>query len=143
MAAKSGRKGQLKIAVATAVDGTPPGTQNILGHLRNWTIDQSANIQTVETASMGNFDSWNESYLLSKSWSGSFSGLWDADNTAFIDTLTIGRNASITLYPDSSVLGESFTGSGVINSIATTAGYDGMIEISFSISGNGALTVTD
>jgi len=140
MAVKSGRNGQLKIIVGSTVGGAAGSPVTALGSLRSWSIDSSANTQTVDTASMGNLSTWTETYTLSRSWNASFSGLWDsADELA--DTLQVGMNAAIVVYPDySGASGITYSGTGVIDSMTVGASYDGMIEINFSVSGSGALT---
>jgi hypothetical protein len=138
MAAISGRNGSLKIIIGSTIDGAAGTATTALGNLRTWSIDSSANIQTVDTASMGNFSTWNEAYTLSRSWSASFAGLWDsADELA--DNIQVGMNAAIILYPDASATGITYAGSGVIDSVTVNGSYDGMVEISFSLQGSGAL----
>jgi hypothetical protein len=139
MAVTSGRNGSLKIIVGSTIDGAAGTATTALGNLRTWSIDTSANIQTVDTASMGNFATWNESYTLSRSWSASFAGLWDAADE-LEDNIQVGMNAAIILYPDAGATGISYSGSGVIDSVTVNASYDGMVEISFSLQGSGALT---
>jgi hypothetical protein len=139
MAVISGRNGSLKISVGSTIDGAAGTATTALGSLRTWSIDSSANIQTVDTASMGNFATWNESYTLSRSWSASFAGLWDAADE-LEDNIQVGMNAAIILYPDAGTTGISYSGSGVIDSVTVNASYDGMVEISFSLQGSGALT---
>ena len=139
MAVISGRNGSLKISIGSTVDGASGTATTALGSLRTWSIDSSANIQTVDTASMGNFDDWTESYTLSRSWSASFAGLWDAADE-LADNIQVGMNAAIILYPDAGSTGITYSGSGVIDSVTVNASYDGMVEISFSLQGSGALT---
>jgi hypothetical protein len=143
MAVLSGRNGSLKLLVATAspdgIDGSvAAGATTALGNLRSWSIDSSANLQTVDTASMGNFDDWTQTFTVSRSWSASFAGLWDAADE-LADTIQVGANAAIILYPDNGTQTISYSGSGVIDSVTINASYDGMVEISFSIQGSGAL----
>lgn len=142
MAAKSGRNGQLKINVSTSIDGASIGTQVALVHLRSWNIDQNANLQTVDTASMTNFSNWTQAFTLSRSWSGSFTVLWDASDTA-MDDIEVGFNITFTVYPDIGDLASSFIGTGVISQVTTSSSYDGLVEQSFTVVGNGAITVAD
>jgi predicted secreted protein len=140
MAVKSGRNGSLKIIVGTTVGGAAGSPVTALGSLRSWSIDSTANTQTVDSASMGNLATWTETYTLSKSWSASFAGLWDSSDE-LADTLQVGMNAAIILYPDfSGTVGITYSGTGVIDNLTVGASYDGMIEVNFSLSGVGALT---
>jgi hypothetical protein len=152
MAVKSGRNGSLRLTIGAAVD-TPVGSiatpstgstpSDSLGNLRSWSIDQSANLLTVDTASMGNFTTWNETFTLSRSWSASFAGLWD-EGAPGVDDLVVGRTVKFTLFPDTSTSGgspvEYYSGTAIIDSLTYNASYDGMVELSFSVTGKGALS---
>lgn len=139
--AKSGRRGQLLISYNATIGGSTPAapTNQQLAELRSWTIDSSANTQTVDPASMNNFASWTETYTLSRSWSGSFNALWSSDQGQAFD-LVVGQSVSIKVYPDT-VTGEIYSGAGVISQLAINSSYDGLVEFSISVSGNGALSV--
>ncbi len=139
--AKSGRRGQMLISYNPTIGGSTPAapTNQQLAELRSWTIDTSANTQNVDTASMNNFTTWVETYTLSRAWSGSFNALWSSDQgQAF--SLAVGQSVSIKVYPDS-VTGEYYSGAGVISQLAINSSYDGMVEFSLSITGNGTLSV--
>ena len=142
MAAKSGRNGELKIDVSSAIDGASSSTQFALAYLRSWNIDQNANLQTVDTAAMGNFDDWTQAFTLSRSWTGSFTILWDAADGA-MDDIEVGYNITFTCYPDSGDVASSFIGTGVISQVTTSSSYDGLVEQSFTVVGSGAITVAD
>lgn len=149
MAVKSGRNGSLRLTIGGAVDTTPSaaGTGSTptdsLGNLRSWSIEQSANILTVDTAAMGNFTTWNEAFTMSRSYTASFSGLWD-EGAPGVDDLIVGRTIRFALFPDSTTSGSSpteyYSGTAIINSITYNASYDGMVELSFSVTGKGALS---
>lgn len=146
MAARSGRNGQLKIDLETSFGSadaaTAAGSQAALLYLRSWSIDANANIQTVDTAAMGNFDDWTQAYTLSRSWSASFTVLWDSADGA-MDDLEVGWAIAFTCYPDSTETASSFVGTGVISQLTSSSSYDGLIEVSFTVVGNGALTTSD
>lgn len=149
MAVKSGRNGSLRLTIGGAVDTTPvaAGTgsspTDSLGNLRSWSIEQSANLLTVDTASMGNFDDWTEAFTLSRSWTASFAGLWD-EGAPGVDDLVVGRTIRFALFPDNTTSGgsptEYYSGTAIINSLTYNASYDGMVELSFSVTGKGALS---
>jgi predicted secreted protein len=151
MAVKSGRNGSLRLTIgavgtetadlsAPSLTSTPTDS---LGNLRSWSIEQSANILTVDTASMGNYNTWNEAYTLSRSWSASFAGLWD-EGAPGVDDIAVGRTVRFALFPDNSTAGtgntQYYSGTAVINSLTYNASYDGMVELSFSVTGKGALS---
>lgn len=149
MAVKSGRNGSLRVTVGGAVDTVPSaastGTSptDSLGNLRSWSIDQSANLLAVDTASMGNFTSWTQNFTMSRGWSASFSGLWEVGAPG-ADDLIVGRTVRIALFPDNATADASadeyYSGTAIIDSLTVNASYDGMVELSFSIQGTGALS---
>lgn len=153
MAVKSGRNGSLRITVGGAVDtvpsaaGTGASPTDALVNLRSWSIDQSANLLTVDTASMGNFATWNESYTISRAWSASFSGLWEVEGAAAAvgaEDLIVGRTVRIAVFPDNTTADASadeyYSGTAIINSLTINSSYDGMVELSLSVQGTGALS---
>jgi hypothetical protein len=91
---------------------------------------------------MGNFDDWTQAYTLSRSWTASFTVLWDSADGA-MDDLEIGWNIGFTCYPDSTETASNFVGTGVISQMTSSSSYDGLVELSFTVVGNGALTVAD
>lgn len=141
MAVTTGRNGSLRLEIGGAIDTTPSALPTVaLGNLRTWSIDASANLLTVDTASMGNFTSWNQTYTMSRAWSASFAGLWDHTEVQ-VDMIQPGMIAKFKLFPDNGTQTVFYEGTGVISSVTVNASYDGMVELSFSLQGNGALTV--
>lgn len=149
MAVKSGRNGSLRVTIGGAVDTVPSAANttatatDVLGSLRSWSVDSSANLLAVDTASMGNFATWTQNFTMSRSWSASFSGLWDI-GTPGADDLIVGRTVRIAVFPDNTTADASadeyYSGTAIIDSLTINSSYDGMVEVSFSVQGTGALS---
>lgn len=138
MAVVSGRNGSVKVSVSTTIDGST-STVAVLGKVRSWSVDQSANTATYDQAAIGNYDTWVSTKTLSRSWTSSVSALYDSADTQQI-ALVVGMNIAISIYPDGGDTATYYSGSGVITGLSMSASYDGMTEVSLSVTGDGALT---
>ena len=115
-----------------------------VGTAKAWSVD--INSETVDTT---NFTSngWKESISTLKSWSGSitvnFDGGADTGEAALIAGLTSGDEVALVLSTSATGSGtaEKFSGDANITSIPITNDVNGIIEVSFSFEGTGALTV--
>lgn len=140
MAVKSGRNGSVKVSVSTTIDGAT-STTAALGKIRSWSVDQSANTATYDSAAIGSYDTWVSTKTLSRSWSSTVSALFD-DADAQQLALVVGHTIKVDVYPDGGDTATYYSGSGIITSLSMSASYDGMTEISFTVTGDGALTET-
>lgn len=108
-----------------------------------WSLDVSQG-----TADITNFSSngWAESAATIKSWSGSitviFDGGADTGQAALITGVTSGASVALELVTGSIGSGssEKFSGDAIITSMPITNEVNGIIEVSFSFTGTGALT---
>jgi hypothetical protein len=129
MATTTGSSGIVKLAVAQ-------GTVAVVGEVRSYTIDGATD--TIEDSSMGNTARTYKAGLESSTVS--LEVYWD-DSDA--QQLVLDNRASIDfeIYPTGTGTGEKYyTGNGIVTSKAITASFDGMVEASFSIQVNGAVT---
>lgn len=101
-----------------------------------------------ETTDVTNFSSngWKESEATLKSWSGSitviFDGGADAGQASLIAGVTSGSTVALVLLTSASGAGtsEKFSGNAIVTSMPITNDVNGIIEVSFSFEGTGALT---
>lgn len=108
-----------------------------------WSLDVSQDV-----ADITNFSSagWKESAATLKSWSGSitvlFDGGADTGQAALIAGATSGTSVALVLTTSAAGAGtsEKFSGSAIITSMPITNEVSGIIEVSFSFTGTGALT---
>ena len=69
--------------------------------------------------------------------------LWDETDTTGQGALTIGAEVTLNLYPEGDASGDVYyTGSAIVTGRTINSSYDGLVEMSISVQGNGALTQT-
>jgi len=129
MATTTGSSGVVKIAAAG-------GSVAVVGEVRSFTFDGSAD--TIEDSVMGDTARSYKEGLKTNTLS--MDVYWDE---ADAQQLILDERASIDfeLYPTGTGTGEIyFSGNGIVTSRSITASFDGMVEASFAIQCNGAVT---
>lgn len=129
MAVKSGSTGVVKMH-------TTDGDEAAVGSVRNFSIESTTD--TIESSVMGDDD---RSYLKGlSSHTVSVEAYWDeADPVQTL--LDPGATIYFEVHPTGTGSGEEYYhGSGVITSKSISAAFDGMVEASFSLQVNGAVT---
>lgn len=118
-------------------DGVVKVGSNAIGEIRNFSVEESAD--TIEDTSMGDTA---RTYVDSLTqFTASIDALFDDTDTAQT-ALTIGSTATFSFLPEGDSSGKySLSGSGIVTSISRSQSYDGLVEISFSLQGSGALTI--
>jgi predicted secreted protein len=77
------------------------------------------------------------------SFSGSLDVFWDETDTSGQGALTIGSEVTLNVYPEGDTSGDTYyTGSAIVTGVSRSASFDGLVEASISVQGNGALTST-
>ena len=108
-----------------------------VAEIKSWSLEITSD--TVDASIIGT--SWRKNQATIKSWSGSFEGFWDDTDTMGQGALTVGSTVTLNLHPEGNDTGDTFwTGDVIITSISYNASFDGIVEASFSFTGNGALT---
>jgi len=75
--------------------------------------------------------------------SGSVDVLWDETDSTGQGALTIGAEVTLNLYPEGSETGDTYmTGAAIVTGRSVNSSFDGLVEMSISVQGNGALTTT-
>ena len=125
MATHKGSEGIVKVG-STAV-----------AEIRSYSIEESAD--TLEDTSMGDSAKTYKASLTS--FSGSLDVFWDETDTSGQGALSIGAEVTLNFYPEGDSAGDTYyTGSAIVTGVSRTASYDGLVEASISVQGNGALT---
>lgn len=127
MASTAGSSGVFKISQTD-------GSEAAVAEVRSYSIDVTAD--TIEKSVMGNTA---RAYLAGLSSSTlSIEAYWDqSDQDAFDERVTVYWE----LYPTGTGVGEKYYhGSGIVTGKTISAAFDGMVEASFSIQNNGAVT---
>jgi predicted secreted protein len=77
------------------------------------------------------------------SFSGSLDVFWDETDTNGQGALSIGSEVTLNVYPEGDTTGDTYyTGSAIVTGVSRSASFDGLVEASISVQGNGALTET-
>ena len=113
---------------------------NAVAEIKDWSLETTSEV--VADTVMG--DSWVTNKPTLKSWTSSFNAIWDdADATGQL-ALDEGAEITLNLYPIGNTTGNKYwSGACIVTSVSKTAAVDGLIEASFSVTGNGALTEAD
>ena len=124
MATHKGSEGIIKV-----------GTDSVL-EIRSYSIEESAD--TLEDTSMG--DSARTYKPSLTSFSGSLDVFWDEGDTGQ-SALSIGSEVTLNVYPEGDTAGDTYySGSAIVTGVSRTGSFDGLVEASISVQGNGALT---
>jgi len=125
------------MATHTGSEGTVKVGANAIAEIRSYTLEESAD--TLEDTTMGDTARTYKPSLTT--YTGSIDVLWDETDTTGQGALTIGSEITLNMYPEGSVAGDTYmTGAAIVTGRSITASYDGMVEMSISVQGNGALT---
>ena len=113
------------------------GSTNVVAEIRSYSIEESAD--TLEDTSMG--DSARTYKPSLTSFSGSLDVFWDETDTSGQGALSIGSEVTLNVYPEGDTTGDTYyTGSAIVTGVSRTGAFDGLVEASISVQGNGALT---
>ena len=124
MANHSGSEGLVKIGSST------------VGELRSYSISETAG--TIEDSTLS--DSSKTYKAGQTTWSGSCDAFWD-EADAGQTSITAGASVTLNFYPEGDTIGDTYaSGEAIVTEISTSSGIDGMVEVSFSFQGSGALT---
>ena len=127
------------MATHTGSEGTVKVGTDAIAEIRAFTIEESAD--TLEDTSMGDTARTYKSSLTN--FTGSIDVLWDETDTAGQGALTIGAEVTLNLYPEGGTTGDTYlTGSAIVTGRSVNSSFDGLVEMSISVQGNGALSTS-
>lgn len=125
-------------------DGIVKVGANNIGQIRNFSVEQTAD--TIEDTSMGDTARTYKDSLTQ--FTASIDALFDQSSADSVTAdaaqvaMTIGSTATFKFLPQGDTTGDyQLSGEGIVTSISRSQSYDGLVEISFSIQGSGALTI--
>tara|TARA_R110001632_G_scaffold151483_1_gene269076 strand:- start:7341 stop:7727 length:387 start_codon:yes stop_codon:yes gene_type:complete len=126
------------MATHAGSEGVVFSGSNQVNQVRSYTISETG--ETLEDTSMGDAA---RTYIASlKTFTGSLDVYWDETDTGQGD-LDIGSTIVLNLYPEGNASGDTYyTGSAIVTEKSITASFDGLVEMSVSVQGTGALTET-
>jgi len=118
-------------------EGTVKVGSNAIAEIRSYSIEESAD--TIEDTSMG--DSARTYKPSLTQFSGSIDVFWDESDTSGQGALDVGSEVTLNFYPEGDTAGDTYySGSAIVTGVTRTGSFDGMVEASISVQGNGALT---
>lgn len=127
------------MATHAGSEGTVKVGSDAIAEIRSFSIEETAD--TLEDTSMGDAARTYKPSLTN--YTGSVDVLWDESDTAGQGGLTIGAEVTLNLYPEGDTSGDTYlTGSAIVTGRSINSSYDGLVEMSISVQGNGALTQT-
>jgi len=120
-------------------EGTVKVGSNAVAEIKSYSIEESAD--TLEDTSMG--DSARTYKPSLSNFSGSLDVFWDETDADGQGALSIGSEVTLNVYPEGETAGDTYyTGSAIVTGVSRSASFDGLVEASISVQGNGALTTT-
>jgi len=127
------------MATHTGSEGTVKVGANAIAEIRSFSLDEQAD--TLDDTSMGDTARTFKSSLTS--FSGSVDVLWDETDSNGQGALTIGAEVTLNLYPEGDAAGDTYlTGTAIVTGRSISSSHDGLVEMSISVQGSGALTTT-
>ena len=120
-------------------EGTIKVGANAVAEVRSFSISETGD--TIEDTTMG--DSARTYKPSLTSWSGSVEVYWDETDTNGQVALSVGSEVTLNAYPEGASTGADYlTGSAIVTGRTINSSFDGMVEASITVQGNGALTST-
>ena len=113
------------------------GSTNAIAEIRSYSVEETGD--TIDDSTMGDVSRTFIAGL--KTFTATIDCLWDETNTTGQGALTVGSTVTLNLYPEGATTGDIYySGSAIVTGRNITASYDGLVEISISVQGTGALT---
>ena len=127
------------MATHTGSEGTVKVGSNAIAEIRSFSIEESA--ETLEDTTMGDTARTYKPSLTT--FTGSVDVLWDETDTTGQGALSIGASVTLNVYPEGDAAGDTYySGSAIVTGVTRSSSFDGLVEASITVQGNGALTQT-
>ena len=127
------------MATHTGSEGTVKVGVNAIAEIRSFSIEESAD--TLEDTTMGDTARTYKPSLTT--FTGTVDVLWDETDTTGQGALTIGAEVTLNLYPEGDASSDTYyTGAAIVTGRTINSSFDGLVEMSISVQGNGALSQT-
>ena len=124
------------MATHTGSEGTVKVGSDAIAEVRSFSIEESAD--TLEDTSMGDTARTYKSSLTN--YTASIDVLWDKTDTNGQGGLSVGAVVELSLYPEGDTSGDTYyTGNATVTGRTINSSFDGLVEMSISVQGNGAL----
>jgi len=125
------------MATHTGSEGTIEIGSDTLGEIRSYTLESTGEV--IEDTTLGDTARTYKAGLTT--FTGSLEVFFDEDDTAQ-GNLDAGSSVTLNIYPEGSdTSGDTYyTGTAIVTGRTITASFDGMVEMSITVQGSGALT---
>ncbi len=125
------------MATHAGSEGTIKSNTNAVAEVRSYTITETGD--TIEDTSMGDSARTYKAGL--KTWTASVEAFWDETDTTGQGSFDVGSSVTLNLYPEGSSSGDMYySGTAIVTGKTVNGTFDGMVEVSFTFQGTGALT---
>ena len=125
------------MATHAGSEGTVRVGANAIAEIRSFSVEETG--ETIDDTSMGDVSRTFIAGL--RTFTATVDCLWDELNTNGQGALTIGATVTLNLYPEGASTGDIYyTGSAIVTGRTINSSYDGLVEMSISCQGTGALT---
>jgi len=125
------------MATHAGSEGTVKVGANAIAEIRSFSVEETGD--TIDDSTMGDV---SRTYIAGlRTYTASIDCLWDETNTTGQGALTVGATVTLNLYPEGATAGDIYyTGSAIVTGRTITASFDGLVEMSITCQGSGALT---
>jgi hypothetical protein len=127
------------MATHTGSEGTVRVGANAIAEIRSYSVEETAD--TAEDTQMG--DTYRSFKTTLRGWSGSVDVFWDELDTNGQNLLIPGAEVTVNFFPEGATAGQSeryFSGTAIVTGKTVTASFDGMVESTITLQGNGTLS---
>ena len=127
------------MATHTGSEGTVRVGLNAIAEIRSYSVEETSD--TAEDTSMG--DSYRTFKTTLKGWTGSVDVFWDETDTNGQNLLIPGAEVTVNFFPEGASAGTSeryYSGSAIVTGKTVTGSFDGMVESTITLQGNGTLS---
>lgn len=125
------------MATLTGNSGTVKVGANAIAEIRSFSVDET--MDTIESTSMG--DTYRTFETSLKSWNGSVDVFFDDTDTTGQGALTVGSQVTVNFQIEGDTTGDHLlSGAAIVTGRTINSSFDGLVEASLSLQGDGALT---
>lgn len=125
------------MATLTGNSGTVKVGANAIAEIRSFSVDET--MDTIESTSMG--DTYRTFETSLKSWNGSVDVFFDDTDTTGQGALTVGSEVTVNFQIEGDTTGDHLlSGAAIVTGRTINSSFDGLVEASLSLQGDGALT---
>ena len=118
-------------------DGTVLVGSSAVAEIRSVSVDET--MDTIESTAMG--DTYRTFETSLKSWSGTVDVFFDDTDTSGQGALTVGSEVTVSLQVEGSTTGDhKLSGAAIVTGRSISSSFDGLVEASLSLQGDGPLT---